>query len=191
MDRFSASAIIFCYVTLDPSEPYVLLCQRAYWDHSLGKPNSWGGSWETTGGGHDHGETILDTAIRETTEETGLHISHVSRDVYFDSWVHKGMNMARYTFHAEIREKLQPQRIWCDQQCPVGTKEGGIKLMPDEHMNFCWATEAQVRNSLLYDEGNPLQSGLVILESKRDTILDVFSRLNNSSPGMVVVKESS
>ena len=99
--RFSASTIIFCRDTHNATEPYVFLCKRAHWDHSLGKANSWAGSWETPGGSHDHGERILDTAIRETREEANLHVSHVSRHVYFDDWTHKGVPMARYTFHTE------------------------------------------------------------------------------------------
>lgn len=89
--------------------------------------------------------------------------------------------MARYTFHTDVCEELQPQRIWCNrQQGPVGTKEGAIKLNPDEHMDFCWATEARARESLSYDAGNPQQQALVMLESKRKILLDAFQRLRDS-----------
>ncbi|KAJ5111874.1 hypothetical protein NUU61_001504 [Penicillium alfredii] len=129
--RFSASTIIFCRDPHNPTEPYAFLCQRAHWDHSLGKANSWAGSWETPGGSHDHGESILDTAIRETREEA-------------------------------------------------------IKLNPDEHMDFCWATEAQIRDSLPYDAEKPQQEGLVMLENKKKTILDAFKQLQDSQLDMIV-----
>ena len=98
--------------------------------------------------------------------------------------------MARYTFHAAVYEELQPQRIWCNEhQGPVGTEEGPIKLNLNEHMDFCWATEAQVRESLSYDAGNPQQKGLVMLGNKRNTILDAFKRLNDPRLDMIVRPE--
>jgi hypothetical protein len=77
--------------------------------------------------------------------------------------------MARYTFPLEVHEQLKPQRRWCDrQQLPVGTKEGPIRLREDEHLDYCWATEAQIRDSPPYDQRNAQnQKGLVMLESKR------------------------
>lgn len=120
-------------------------------------------------------------------EEAKLHVSHVSRHVYFDDWIHKGVPMDRYTFHTDVCEEIQPQQIWCnEQQVPVGTEEGAIKLNPDEHMDFCWATEAQVRDSLLYDAEKPQQEGFAMLENKKKTILDAFQQLQDSQLDMIV-----
>ncbi|KAJ5102334.1 hypothetical protein NUU61_004556 [Penicillium alfredii] len=182
---FSASATIFCCDPCDTSNLYVLLCQRAYRDDALGKDNSWGGTWETPGGSRELGEELPDTAFRETEEETGLHVSHVSSHVYLTLFNHKNVPMARCTFHTDVHEELRPQRRWCDeQQRAIGPKDSGIKLIPGEHMDFCWATEAQIRNSLPYNAANT-QSGLVILENKRDVILAIFGRLRRSQIDMV------
>ncbi|KAJ5155485.1 hypothetical protein N7492_008288 [Penicillium capsulatum] len=187
---FSASTTIFCRDTCDPSNLYVLLCQRAYWDDTLGKANSWGGTWETPGGSHDPDENILATAIRETEEETKLRVSHVSSHVYLDLFNHKNVPMARCTFHADVYEELQPQRTWCDEkQCTVGPKDDVIVLVPGEHMDFCWATEAQVRDSLPYNAENPYK-GLVILDSKKEIILDVFERLRSSQIDMIELPDN-
>lgn len=181
---FSASTTIFCRDTCDPSNLYVLLCQRAYWDDTLEKANSWGGTWKTPGRSRELGENILATAIRETKEETTLHISHVSSPVYLSLFNHKKVPMARCTFYTDVYEKLRPQRTWYDeQQCAVGPKDGVIRLIPGEHMDFYWATEAQVRGSLSYDAANP-QKGLVMLENK-EVILDIFERLRSSHIDMI------
>jgi hypothetical protein len=98
--------------------------------------------------------------------------------------------MARYTFYVDVREQLQPQRTWCDkQQGPVGTEEGYIKLEPDEHGDFCWATEEQVRDCRPFDEENHQQEGLVMLENKKEIILDAFKQWKNSQLDMIVSAE--
>ncbi|KAJ5852780.1 uncharacterized protein N7529_012165 [Penicillium soppii] len=190
IERFSASTLVFL---CDPRESltlYVLLCQRALLgkdESGNDKKNSWPFSWEPPGGSQDiFDETILSTAKRETEEEVNLHGSRVSRQVYRDLWIHKGVSMARYTFLLEVHEHLKPQRTWCDtQQQPVGTKEGPVRLREDEHIDYCWATEAQIRSSTLYDERNSQhQRGPVMLESKKDVILDAFMRLKLSSIDM-------
>lgn len=96
--------------------------------------------------------------------------------------MHRGVPMARYTFPLVVDEKPGPQRTWCDRkQQPVGTNEGPIRLRDDESLGYCWATEAQIRDSPSYDGKDPQhQRGLVMLESKKDIILDAFKRLKNS-----------
>ena len=190
IERFSASTLVFL---CDPHEPltvYILLCQRTLLgkdENGNDKKNSWAFTWEPPGGSREiFDETILSTARRETGEEVNLHGSRISRQVYRDSWIHKGVPMARYTFPLEVHEQLKPQRKWCDrQQQPVGTNEGPIRLREDEHLDYCWATEAQIRHSPLYDGKNPQrQRGLVMLESKKEVILDAFMQLQNSQLDM-------
>lgn len=190
IERFSASTLVFLCDSREPLSVYVLLCQRAPFgkdDNGKQKPNSWPFSWEPPGGGHEiSDETILNTAKREAKEEVNLHGARVSRQVYRDSWIHKGTWMARYTFALEVHEQLKPQRTWCDsQQQTVGTDEGPIQLRTDEHLDYCWATEAQIRHSASYDGNVPQhQRGLVILESKKAMILDAFMRLRKSELDM-------
>ncbi|KAJ5776722.1 uncharacterized protein N7511_001733 [Penicillium nucicola] len=186
IERFSASTLIFFCDPHEPHTSYVLLCQRALLgkdENGNYKKNSWPFSWEPPGGSRENfDKSILSTAIRETEEEVNLHGSRISRHVYRDSWIHKGVQMARYTCPLEVHEPLKLQRTWCNrQQQPVGRNEGPIRLREDEHLDYCWVTEAQIRGSPLYDETNPQhQKGLVMLESKKEMILDAFLRLRNS-----------
>ncbi|KAJ6119049.1 hypothetical protein N7471_013000 [Penicillium samsonianum] len=190
IERFSASTLIFLFDLHEPLTAYVLLCQRALLgkdENGKDKENSWAFSWEPPGGSQEiFDKTILSTAQRETEEEVNLHGSRVASQVYRDFWVHKGVPMVRYTFPLEVREQFKLHRTWCDrQQQPVGTNEGPIRLREDEHLDYCWATEAQIRDSPSYDERNPQhQRGLVMLESRKDMILDAFMRLNNSQLDM-------
>ncbi|KAI3092126.1 hypothetical protein CBS147333_10259 [Penicillium roqueforti] len=190
IERFSASALIFLVDHHEPHTAYVLLCQRALLgkdEKGNDKENSWAFSWEPPGGSQEiFDKTILNTAKRETEEEVNLHGSRVASQVYRDSWMHKGVPMARYTFPLEVDEQLKVQRTWCDRkQQPVGRNEGPIRLREDEHLDYCWATEAQIRDSPSYDGKDPQhQRGLVMLESKKDMILDAFMRLKNSQLDM-------
>ncbi|KAJ6126239.1 hypothetical protein N7471_010732 [Penicillium samsonianum] len=185
IERFSASTLVFLFDLHEPPTAYVLLHKRALLgkeENGNDKPNSWAFSWGPPGGSQEiFDKTILNTAKRETEEEVNLHGSRVSRLVYRDSWMHKGVQMARYTFPLEVDEQLKVQRRWCDRkQQPVGRNEGPIRLREDEHLDYCWATEAQIRDSSLYNEKNPQhQRELVMLESK-EMILHAFTRLKNS-----------
>ncbi|KXG51314.1 uncharacterized protein PGRI_093260 [Penicillium griseofulvum] len=182
-ERLSASTLIFHHDKL-------LLCQRAPHgkdDNGNYKENSWAFSWEVAGGSKEIvDKTILSTAVRETKEEVNLHGSRVSSQVYKDSWIHKGVPMTRYTFVMEVREQLTVERRWCDtKQQPVGTNEGPIRLRGDEHLDYCWVTEAQIRHSPPYDENDSRhQRGLAILESKKDIILHAFRERKDSQVDM-------
>lgn len=92
--------------------------------------------------------------------------------------------MAIYTFPVEVDEQ-NLQRTWCDkEQQRVGRNGGPIQLREDEHLGFCRATEAQIRGSPFYNEMNPQhQRGLIMLEGKKDIILDAFMRLGNPQLG--------
>jgi hypothetical protein len=64
--------------------------------------------------------------------------------------------MARYTVTMDVCEQIQPQRTWCDmQQQPVGNDGGQIQLRGDEHLDYCWVTEAQAHDSPPCEEANP------------------------------------
>lgn len=63
--------------------------------------------------------------------------------------------------------------------------EGPIWLREDEHLDYCWDTEAQIRDSPSYDGKDPQhQRGLAMLEIKKEMILDAFMRLKNSQLDM-------
>ena len=162
-ERFSASVLLFCQNPNNQTTDCILLLQRARFgqdENGQKKENSWALSWEPPGGGYEPTDsTLLETAIRETKEETGLEVQPSSHEAYKETFVHKGMRMTRYTIIAD-----------------VDTNHGSIKLRADEHLAFHWATEEEVRNSLPYDDKNFGEGPLVMLPNKKDMILDAFEK---------------
>lgn len=113
--------------TRDLSKPQVLLLQRAASDSS---PNK----WEPPGGAcDDNDESILHAAARELWEEAGLKAARISGtvgDPHFFS--------------------LRDKRRVCQFNFSVFVKNNSgsplpIKLDPNEHQQFVWATEDEVK----------------------------------------------
>lgn len=60
------------------------------------------GNWSTPGGGHDPGESLSRTAIRETAEETGVNIRLTGIVGIFTDPTH----LIRYTSNDEVRQEF-------------------------------------------------------------------------------------
>ncbi len=92
----------------------ILIVRRAAADYL-------GGQYELPGGGVDAGETIIDAAIREVKEETGLTVSKVLT-VFdgFDYTTDRKPHVRQVNFLVEV-------------------EDGEIVLNPDEHDEFQWA----------------------------------------------------
>lgn len=108
--------------------PRLLLIQRAAGDSM---PNQ----WEVPGGGcDDEDESILHAVARELWEEAGLTAAQISAPVgephFFSS--RSGKKICKFNF------VVQPAR----------DAEGRlqVKLNPEEHQRFVWASEAEVRS---------------------------------------------
>jgi 8-oxo-dGTP diphosphatase len=67
--RFGAAGLLLRHRPDDRS-PLILLQHRALWSHH-------GGTWGLPGGARDRGESAVDTALRETSEETTLDVEAV------------------------------------------------------------------------------------------------------------------
>ncbi|HSP37916.1 MAG TPA: NUDIX hydrolase [Frankiaceae bacterium] len=67
--RFGAAGLLLRHRPAVES-PLILLQHRALWSHH-------GGTWGLPGGARDHGETAINTALRETSEETTLDVAAV------------------------------------------------------------------------------------------------------------------
>lgn len=95
--------------------------------------------WEVPGGAcDDEDETVLHAVARELWEESGLRATHIGPQVgegrpFFTT---RGRRMLKVEFLADVEGQA------------VESKEGGkkksppeVKLDPDEHVAFVWATE--------------------------------------------------
>ncbi|KAF2164159.1 hypothetical protein M409DRAFT_25505 [Zasmidium cellare ATCC 36951] len=107
--------------------PRILLLQRAASDSN---PNK----WEPPGGAcDDEDESILHAAARELREEAGLEAAHIDGAVgdphLFVS--RSGKRVCQFNFAIQVQ-----------------AENGGptsVKLDPQEHQNFVWATEDEVK----------------------------------------------
>jgi 8-oxo-dGTP pyrophosphatase MutT (NUDIX family) len=108
------------------SNPRVLLLQRVASDSS---PNK----WEPPGGAcDDDDESILHAAARELWEEAGLETARIVGlvgDPYFFP-IRKG-EVCQFSFAVHIRTDNRTS--------------SAVKLNPEEHQRFVWATEDEVR----------------------------------------------
>lgn len=109
------------------SEPRILLLQRASSDSN---PNK----WEPPGGGVDEeDETILHAAARELWEEAGLEAARFIKPVggqqLFTS--RSGKKVCRFTFLVQVKT--------------ANNSAPDVKLDIEEHQNFVWATEDDVK----------------------------------------------
>lgn len=59
-------------------------------------------NWELPGGGAEHGECIVETALREVLEETGLHaVAQHTTGIYYD-WE---ADMLHFVFLCQARDR--------------------------------------------------------------------------------------
>ncbi|KAF3003225.1 hypothetical protein E8E13_009897 [Curvularia kusanoi] len=105
----------------------ILLLQRAAHDSHPGK-------WEPPGGAVDEDDvTILHAAARELSEETGLEAGRIGRPVGEPHLFKRsnGDTVCRFNFAVYV----------------AADKDGvpSVRLDPNEHQNFVWATEDEVK----------------------------------------------
>lgn len=107
----------------------VLLLQRAPGDSM---PNR----WETPGGACDpEDNTILHAVARELWEETKLVATSI------------GPMVGQYTFNTRSGKSVQKLSfvVQVDRHDDHGDSGVEVRLQPDEHQDFLWATEEEVR----------------------------------------------
>lgn len=119
--------------TADLTTPRILLVQRSASDSM---PNR----WEIPGGScDDTDESILHGVARELWEETGLKASHVSVPIGSPHLflTRSGKTVCKFNFVVQAR----------------ADDEGrfDVRLDPDEHQQFVWATEEEVRSKKVGD----------------------------------------
>lgn len=113
--------------TESSSDPRILLVQRAASDSN---PNK----WEAPGGACDDDDsTILHGAARELWEETGLEATRMDALVgephLFTS--RSGKRICQFNFAVQVKV--------------VDGKPPAVELDPEEHQDFVWATQQEVK----------------------------------------------
>ncbi len=95
-------------ILLDPDNRILLMKIRGEWGNDTGKP-----IWITLGGGLEEGESVMDAAIREAWEESGIEDIEIGPAVaYIETmgWLNKQPCLFRETFvaaHAPTAETRQ------------------------------------------------------------------------------------
>jgi 8-oxo-dGTP pyrophosphatase MutT (NUDIX family) len=117
----------FVFDTTNPSTPRLLLLQRSASDSM---PNK----WEIPGGGcDDEDESILHAVARELWEEAGLKAARISGPIgdphFFSS--RSGKKICKFNFVVQAETDAA----------------GGlaVKLSPEEHQQFIWVSEDEVK----------------------------------------------
>lgn len=90
------------------------------------------GYWQSVTGSQESGEQLIDTAVREVAEETGIHAAaNVLQDWRLSN---------RYEIFAEWRHRYPPgvrhntEHVFSLQILAAEP----VKLAPDEHRSYCW-----------------------------------------------------
>lgn len=170
MEGFGVGAYIFSRAD-HPSR--ILLLQRA-------ESDSMPGCWEGPGGAcePDKDETLLDSLVRETFEESGLHVSRVVELVAVNCWEHHRrtggkIRLVKYSFIVDVHESLHS-----DTKEPVPAAQIPVQLEATEHQHYDWATEDNVHISLKSTSG-PYKFPYLSMGHQAPNILRAFELLKD------------
>jgi 8-oxo-dGTP pyrophosphatase MutT (NUDIX family) len=112
--------------------------------------------WEVPGGSCDSHETILEGAVRELWEESGLVATEVLRQV------------------GGVPEWLDGEKVWCKFSFEVKVKEGmEVVLDNEEHQKFLWVSEEECRSGVAVRGGERTEIEFTT-EVQVKTILEGF-----------------
>lgn len=132
LEGLATGAVIFSAHHPAGQPDKVLLVQRAPHDSM---PNR----WEIPGGAVDEDETVLGGVAREVWEESGLRVSRLTASVWAGEGLAagavfrttRGRFIFKLTFVAEVEDS------------------SAVRLDPDEHQDYVWATEEECRARLV------------------------------------------
>lgn len=130
----------------------VLLLQRAPHDSMPLR-------WEAPGGAVDAADaSILAGCARELREEAGLVATRFVRGVA------RGEGLQAGSVHADRTGK----RFYCRFAFEVVVREGEVRLDPEEHVDWVWASEEEVRAGRMGDGKGIAVTGPIMM----DTLLE-------------------
>jgi 8-oxo-dGTP pyrophosphatase MutT (NUDIX family) len=139
---------VSCALIFSPSNQLLIL-QRSATDSM---PNL----WEVPGGSCDSHETILEAAVRELWEESGLITTEVLRQV------------------GGVPEWLDGEKVWCKFSFEVKVEEGmEVVLDDEEHQKFLWVSEEECRSGVVVRGGERTEIEFTT-EVQVNTILEGF-----------------
>ena len=112
--------------------------------------------WEVPGGSCDSHETILEGAVRELWEESGLIATEVLRQV------------------GVVPEWLDGEKVWCKFSFEVKVEERmEVVLDDEEHQKFLWVSEEECRSGVVVRGGERTEIEFTT-EVQVNTILEGF-----------------
>ncbi|KFH47448.1 hypothetical protein ACRE_016390 [Hapsidospora chrysogenum ATCC 11550] len=186
IQKLMTGAVVFRQAP--PSNPtataadQVLVVRRAASD-------SYPGTWEVPGGSIDETDsTVIAGAVRELWEETGLRARHVPCAV--------GM-LLQDGRAAEIAAKddsrldddgltvtfVETGRVWGKSTVMVEVESTAeVTVRPDEHSEWAWVTEEQVRDGWMDGLGGGKRELTFVSECVRWTLLDAFRMRKEVNP---------
>jgi 8-oxo-dGTP pyrophosphatase MutT (NUDIX family) len=132
LEGLATGAIIFSTHHPADQPDRILLIQRAAHDSM---PNR----WEIPGGAVDDNETVVSGLAREVWEESGLEVKRITACVGSGEGLRAGVVFSttrgrlifKLTFVAEVKDS------------------SAVKLDPNEHQDYVWATEEECRARLV------------------------------------------
>lgn len=130
LDGAAVGAFVFSTAAID--KPKLLLVQRAATETSA--PSL----WEVPGGAVEHGDSSVLTAVaRELWEEAGLVTDRIVARIGDgqEFMTRAGRRICKWSFEVEVKDGC------CLSEDQMGSV---VRLDPDEHQHYVWATEEEV-----------------------------------------------
>lgn len=163
----ATGVVIFSKHHPPASEPRILLVQRSPTDSMPLK-------WEIPGGAVDAGEKVLTGAAREVREETGLVVTRILSLVVHDEAGGHGEGIDGGYLIRTTRGKLIPKYTFLADV----EDSGCVRLDPEEHQDYVWATEEECRAKMAARDAG-VQGDVVELDfttgAQEEAILSAFS----------------
>ncbi|CAN8096961.1 unnamed protein product [Discula destructiva] len=130
----ATGAIVFSQHHEPPHPPRILLVQRASTDSMPDR-------WEIPGGAVDVGEMVLAGAVREVYEESGLVVRRIEGLLSHDESESKQEGIeGGYLFHTRSGKRIMKFTFLVEVDDSTD-----VKLDPNEHQDYVWATEDECR----------------------------------------------